>query len=189
MSSGERSSFNRQQQRHAHDDVGVQVCAYTKRVHAVTIRGMVGGDRVGRHGHEIHYDGRDDTTARKYKKTSPAEQSISLALDVQTGVFQQQMCIETALKNAVCHDWSGGENYVVKRLICIIENFLATEAVAQTKQPHAKRKRQALVKEVKDQHRHAPIIPLPMHEDESFQIPVTATIRHVSSARGPLVRT
>jgi hypothetical protein len=67
-------------------------------------------------------------------------------------MLQQQMRIETTLKNAKGHDGRRGENNIIEGLIRIVKDFLAAEAVVQTEQPHAKGKREALIKEVQDQH-------------------------------------
>ena len=50
-------------------------------------------------------------------------------IDVQARVHQQQVRVETALKNAICHDRSRSENNIVQRLIRVVKYFLTTIAV------------------------------------------------------------
>ena len=128
---------------------------------------------VGRHGHAVHYDGRDDATAREHKDTTPAEQLVALALYVEAGVLEQHKRIKPALENTEGHNGRRSENDVIQRLIRIIKYFLAAEAVAQAEQPHAKRKREALIKEVQDQHGDTPVVPLAMRENQPLQIPAS----------------
>jgi hypothetical protein len=66
---------------------------------------------------------------------------------------------------------------VVQRLIRIIKYFLAAEAVVQAEQPHAKRKRETLIKEVQDQHGDTPVVPLTMHENQPLQIPAPPRVK------------
>ncbi len=98
-------------------------------------------------------------------------------IDVQARVYQQQVRVETALKNTVRHDRSGREEHVVQRLIRVIKYFLTAEAVAEAEQPHAKRKRETLVEEIQDQHGHTPVVPLPVHKDEALEIPAMSPVK------------
>ena len=143
----------------------------SKNVHAVSVGRIVSTAEVGRHGHIVHYDSRDNAAARKHKETRPTEQPVALALNVEAGVLEQHVRVKTALENTEGHNGRRSENDVVQRLIRIIKYFLAAEAVVQAKQPHAKRKRETLIKEVQDQHGDTAVVPLAMHENQPLQIP------------------
>ena len=143
----------------------------SKNVHAVSVGRIVSAAEVGRHCHVVHYDSRDDAAPRKQKEARPAEQPIALALNVEAGVLEQHMRIKPALENTEGHNGRRSENDVVQRLIRIIKYFLPAEAVVQAEQPHAKRKRETLIKEVQDQHGDTPVVPLAMHENQPLQIP------------------